>query len=145
MARLLEAMTNLMERIPHALIGLAGRLSLAWIFWTVGRARMGGSWNVLEPRGITISMLRGGYDIPQIPAGAAAVAIQTAELVLPVLLAIGLASRFAALGLLVLIAVFEIFVQPGPYALHGAWAAILLMIMKYGPGSLSLDHALGRR
>ena len=64
---------------------------------------------------------------------------------LPILLALGLASRFAAFGLLVIVAVFEVFVHPGPYAIHGMWAALLLMIMRFGPGSLSLDEGLGRR
>jgi putative oxidoreductase len=145
MAGLADSLSLLMARIPHAVIGLLGRVSLAWIFWSNGRARMGGSWNVLEPGGVTIAMFRGGYDIPQVPDAFAAIAVQTAELVLPVLLAAGLASRFAALGLLILIVVFELFVQPGPYAVHGVWAAVLLMIIKYGPGSISLDEALGRR
>ena len=50
-----------------------------------------------------------------------------------------------AWGLLALVVVFELFVHPGPYALHAMWAALLLLIIKAGPGSISLDHALGRR
>jgi putative oxidoreductase len=138
-------LTGLFARIPHALIGLLGRVSLAWIFWATGRARMGGSWNLLEPRGASVAMFRGGYDIRYVPYEFAAIAVQLAEFLLPVLLALGLASRFAALGLLVLVIVFELFVQPGPYATHGVWAAVLLMIIKYGPGSISLDEVLGRR
>lgn len=145
MARIIDATANLFERIPYALIGLMGRLSLAWLFWTAGRARVGNSWNILEPRYDTMAMFRGAYDIRYIPYEFAAIATQLAEFLLPILLALGIASRFAALGLLILISVFEIFVHPGPYAVHGAWAALLLMIIKFGPGSLSLDEALGRR
>jgi putative oxidoreductase len=145
MARLLDGITDLFARTPHALIALIGRLSLGWIFWSTARIRVDGSWNLLEPRGSTLAMLRGTPDIPYLPPGVGAVAFQLAEHALPVLLAVGLASRFAALGLLVLTLIFQLFVQPGAMALHGTWAAVLLMILKYGPGSLSIDEGLGRR
>lgn len=145
MARILDATTGLFERIPYAVIGLLGRLSIAWLFWSDGRARVNGSWNILEPRYETMAMFRGAYDIRYIPYEFAAIAVQVAEFALPVLLAIGIASRFAALGLLILIIVFEIFVHPGPYAIHGVWAAMLLALVKFGPGSISLDEVLGRR
>ena len=143
--RLLAPVIRLFERIPYALIALLARLSVAWPFWEEGRARVDGSLNILEPRSATMTMYLGGLNIRWIPYEAAAIATQLAEFALPILLAVGLASRFAALGLLVLLAVFEIFVHPGPYALHGTWAALLLLIIKAGPGSLSLDHMLGRR
>jgi putative oxidoreductase len=100
---------------------------------------------VWEPRSATMTLYLGGLNIRWIPYEAAAIATQLAEFALPVLLAVGLASRFAALGLLVLVIVFEVFVHPGPYAIHGMWAALLLLIIKAGPGSVSLDSALGRR
>ena len=106
---------------------------------------MSGGWDVVTPHYSTMTMYLGGYNIRWIPYEAAAIATQLAEFALPILLAVGLASRFAALGLLVLIIVFEVFVHPGPYALHGAWAALLLLVIKAGPGSFSLDGALGRR
>ena len=145
MARIIDGAADLLGRIPHSLIALLGRLSLAWIFWVNGRAGVGDSWMILQPHPRSIAMFRGAYDISYVPAEVAALAVQIAEFTLPVLLAFGLATRFAALGLLVLVAVFELFVQHGPYATHGVWAAVLLMIIKYGPGSVSLDEMLGRR
>lgn len=142
---LVNRTTALFASIPYALIGFMGRLSIAWLFWSDGRARVGNGWDLWVPRPGTMGMFRTGYDLSFVPFGAAAIAVQVAEFVLPLLLAVGLATRFAALGLLVLIIVFEVFVHPGPYAIHGAWAALLLMIIKFGPGSLSLDETLGRR
>ena len=70
---------------------------------------------------------------------------QVAEHVFPVLLIVGLATRFSALALLIMTLVIQIFVYPNAYAVHGTWAAILLMLMKYGPGKISIDHFLYRR
>ncbi|MEI8178807.1 DoxX family protein [Aestuariivirga sp.] len=140
-----DPLIRLFERIPYAFIALLARLSVAWQFWEAGRARVSGGWNILEPRSSTMTMFLGGANIRWIPYEAAAIATQLAEFALPILLAVGLASRLAALGLLVLLIVFEVFVHPGPYALHGTWAALLLLITKAGPGSISLDGALGRR
>ena len=145
MLRLFDPLIRLFERIPYSFIALLARLSVAWPLWEAGRVRVSGGWDVVTPRSSTMTMYLGGSHIRWIPYGAAAVAAQLAEFALPILLAVGLASRFAALGLLVLIIVFEVFVHPGPYALHGAWAALLLLVIKAGPGSFSLDGALGRR
>ena len=145
MLRLFDPLIRLFERIPYSFIALLARLSVAWPLWEAGRVRVSGGWDVVTPHYSTMTMYLGGYNIRWSPYEAAAIATQLAEFALPILLAVGLASRFAALGLLVLIIVFEVFVHPGPYALHGAWAALLLLVIKAGPGSFSLDGALGRR
>ena len=61
------------------------------------------------------------------------------------LLLVGLATRFSALGLLGMTAVIEIFVYPDAYPTHGVWAAVLLWLVALGPGRVSIDHALARR
>jgi putative oxidoreductase len=68
----------------------------------------------------------------------------TAEIVLPVLLVFGLATRFAALGLLVMTGIIE-FVVPEAWAnFHLPWAAMAIAIIALGPGPLSLDHLISR-
>lgn len=44
-----------------------------------------------------------------------------AEHLLPVLLVLGLGSRLAALGLLAMTLVIQIFVYPGAWPTHGTW------------------------
>lgn len=39
-------------------------------------------------------------------------------------------------------AVIQVFVYPGAYATHGLWAVALLLIVRFGPGTLSIDHML---
>lgn len=63
-----------------------------------------------------------------------------AEIVLPTLLVIGLATRFSALGLLVMTGVIQLVVPEGWANFHLPWAALALAIIALGPGKLSLDH-----
>jgi putative oxidoreductase len=73
-----------------------------------------------------------------------AFAAGSAEILLPILLVLGLATRLAALGLLVMTLVVELTVPDG-WPIHVTWAAMALAIMAWGPGRVSLDHAMGRR
>ncbi len=65
-----------------------------------------------------------------------------AEIGLPVLLVLGLATRFSALGLLIMTGVIQLTVPDGWANFHLPWAGLALAIMALGPGALSLDHAL---
>lgn len=66
------------------------------------------------------------------------------EVLLPVLLVLGLGTRFAALGLLAMTCVIELTVPEG-WPVHLTWAAMALAIAAWGPGRLSVDHWLGDR
>jgi putative oxidoreductase len=63
-----------------------------------------------------------------------------AEIVLPLLLIAGLATRFSALLLLVMTAVIQLVVPEGWANFHLPWAALAIAIIALGPGPLSLDH-----
>lgn len=63
-----------------------------------------------------------------------------AEIVLPVLLILGLATRFSALALLVMTGVIQLVVPEGWANFHLPWAALAVAIMALGPGKLSFDH-----
>ncbi len=67
-----------------------------------------------------------------------------AEIVLPILLVVGLATRFSALGLLVMTGVIELVVPEGWANFHLPWAAMAISIIAIGPGPLSLDHLVER-
>ena len=62
-----------------------------------------------------------------------------AEIILPVLLVVGLATRFSALGLLVMTGVIQLVVPEGWANFHLPWAALAVAIIALGPGPLSLD------
>ena len=63
-----------------------------------------------------------------------------AEIVLPVLLILGFATRFSALALLVMTGVIQLVVPEGWANFHLPWAALAVAIIALGPGRLSLDH-----
>jgi putative oxidoreductase len=67
-----------------------------------------------------------------------------AEIVLPVLLVVGLATRFTALGLLVMTGVIQLVVPEGWANFHLPWAALAVAIIALGPGPLSLDGLIER-
>lgn len=68
-----------------------------------------------------------------------------AEIVLPVLLVLGLATRFSALGLLVMTGVIQLVVPDGWANFHLPWAAMAIAIVALGPGRLSLDRVIEAR
>ena len=72
-------------------------------------------------------------------------AAAAAEHVFPVLLLLGLGTRFAALALLLMTLTIQVFVYPAAYPTHGVWATVLLYLLARGPGRASLDHWLESR
>lgn len=141
--------------IPHSLIALLGRFSIAAVFWQSGQTKIEGlAVNLLTgefslgwPRlaGSTVFLFREEYQLPLVAPETAAVLAATAEHLFPVLILLGLATRLSALALLIMTAVIQLLVYPGAYATHGVWAAVLLYLMVQGAGRLSLDQLIRRR
>ena len=71
-----------------------------------------------------------------------AYAVGTAEILLPVFLALGLGTCFAAFGLLVMTAIIQLVAPEGWANFHLPWASMALAIIALGPGPLSLDHLI---
>ena len=68
-----------------------------------------------------------------------------AEIILPILLVVGLATRFSALGLLIMTGVIQLVVPEGWANFHLPWAALAVAIIAIGPGAFSFDHLLRRQ
>lgn len=127
--------------LPASVQLLAARLGIAAIFFLSGRTKVEG-WFTLKDS--TIDLFRYEYMLPLIPPEIAAPMATFAEHALPLLLVAGLFTRFAALGLLAMTAVIEIFVYPQAWPTHLSWAALLLPLIAQGGGKLSLDQLLKR-
>src|SRR5277367_5709273 len=129
-----------LDAIPYWPLGLAARVFPAAVFWQSGQTKVGG-WH-LKPS--AIALFQSEYQLPIIDPTAAAYLSAFGEHLFPVLLVLGLATRFAALGLLFMTAVIEIFVFPGAWPTHGVWATCFLLLIARGPGVFSLDHLIAR-
>ncbi len=81
------------------------------------------------------------YPAPILMAYAAAIG----EVVLPVLLVLGLGTRFAALGILAMTLVIQLTIPDGLINFHLPWAAMALALIAYGGGQISADRLLLRR
>lgn len=148
--RWLTATVELLARTPETLIALLARFSLAALFWRSGQTKIEGfkidliegHWHLGMPRlnDSTIFLFSHEYNLPLINPTLAALLAALAEHLLPVLLLIGLGTRFAALGLLMMTLIIQIFVYPEAYPTHGIWAALLLYLIARGPGQLSFDR-----
>ncbi|MDS9468969.1 DoxX family protein [Paracoccus sp. MBLB3053] len=138
-ARLLNRFNAFVENLPWDVAALPLRLFPGLVFFASGRTKVDGfsiadsTWYLFEHE----------YALPLVPSHWAAVAATIAEHTLPVLLILGLATRFSALGLLMMTAVIQTFVYPEAWPTHGTWAACLIALALRGPGRLSLDRWLG--
>jgi putative oxidoreductase len=120
------------------LLALPLRVGAAAVFWNSSQAKLA-NWDT------TIELFTEDYKVPLLPPEIAANMALSIELITPVLLVLGLLTRAAALVLLGMTAVIEIFVFPLAWPTHIQWAAMLLMLLCRGPGKLSLDHVLWPR
>ncbi len=155
LARRVTSAISLLERIPHSLIAFIARFSIAAVFWASGQTKVQGfvvniitgevhlGWPRLSDS--VVALFRDEYKLPLVPPEIAAPMAATAEHLFPLLLLIGLGTRFSALALLGMTLVIEVFVYPDAYPTHGTWAAVLLYLIARGPGVLSIDHWLARR
>jgi putative oxidoreductase len=131
----------LMAAIPYWLVALITRVSIAAVFWRSGQTKVDG-WHLTDS---TLFLFKDEYKLPLIDPTLAAYLATFAEHFFPVLLVLGLATRFAALALLIMTLVIEIFVYPDAWPTHGTWAACFLILMTQGAGKLSLDHLIAQR
>ena len=135
MLSLIAKATALFERIPGDLIAIIARIGIATTFFRSGLLKLDG-WS----NGNTLALFQYEYKLPVIPPELAAPLAMAMELSMPILILAGFLTRFAALALFCMTLVIEIFVYPNAFDTHGVWATALLYLMKYGPGTLSIDN-----
>lgn len=144
------AASNLAIRLePLALLLM--RLLVARVFWMSGLGKVD-TVSILGLRFPTPSLEQSTYQLfayeffdglPLWLTNTFAVMSAVGELTLPVLLAFGFLTRFAALGLLTMTLVIQIFVFPGEWwPVHAWWAATLFLVLTRGPGAFSIDRHL---
>jgi len=158
MTNLYHSFTRLMETIPYALIALVARFAGSIDFWRSGQSKLEGAtflgvkWNILGVAEKKYFLFENVYGIPGPIAPLMTHLAAAAEFFFPIMLVLGLLSRFGALGLLLMTAFIQFYVFPeellklnGNWSTHLMWAAPLLLILARGPGAISLDAVFGKK
>lgn len=134
----IEPLRKLANKVGSPLFDLAARLYLGYEFFKAGATRRADfqSGNFENQ----INLFEFEHPVPGLSAEVAAYTTMGAETILPVMLFVGLFSRFSAAGLLIMTAVIEF--TYGHFDSHILWAFLAAMIFIKGPGALSADHLL---
>lgn len=151
--------------VPYALVALALRLIMARVFFLDGQSKILGipvpvslpdlvqgfslkafNFSVLVPVDVapgTIALFMSKFAASPVPPVLAAYVVSYAEFILPIMLVLGFATRFAAIGLLIMTALIQLYVMPEAlWTTHVYWAAILMVLISRGPGQISIDHII---
>jgi putative oxidoreductase len=131
-------MNNKLEHFPLSLLQLAMRISIGAVFFRSGLLKYN-SWQ------FAVQLFRDEYKVPLLDPEFAAQVTTAAELGIPLFLFAGIATRFATLPLLGMIAVIQIFVYPNAWSDHLMWASILVFLLTRGPGAISLDYLIANK
>lgn len=139
----------LLASIPASIPLFALRIALAVPFFKSGLTKwdgflqLSGGAQFLFTQEFKLHILGNHYPYPfPIPMAYAA---GIAEIALPILLVLGLATRFAALGILAMTAIIQLTVPEGWANFHLPWAAMALALVVFGGGKLAVDRWIGQK
>lgn len=140
MKKLIELYNTIFGKAQYLAIPalLGARLYVAWVFFKSGLTKLR-DWEG------TLELFEYEYVVPVLDPVTAAYLGTMGELVLPVLLAIGLFSRKAAIGLFFVnyVAVLSLEdIPPAAYNEHVIWGLMLLAVVIWGGEKLSVDKLL---
>lgn len=150
----MSALTKML--IPNLLaaraLNLAQPLFALLLRWYVSWQFLKSGWLKLTSWDTTLWLFENEYRTPLLPPMTAAVLGVFGELVFPILLIVGFASRLSVVGLfavnaLAVVSYAHVLLMEGmeaAFAQHVLWGFMLLTLAVYGPGKLSPDHVLSR-
>jgi putative oxidoreductase len=128
--------------VGEDLLALVARVGIAGVFFYSGRTKVEGVLSVTDS---AVALFADEYRLPLLSPELGAHLAAYAEHLFPLLLVLGLLTRFSALALLGMTAVIQVFVYPDAWPTHLSWLAILLLLVGRGGGAWSLDRAFGLR
>lgn len=151
MTRAVRSINHVLGMIPEDLSLLLSRFAIASVFWRSAQTKISGwefldqSWQFYNVTSSARLLFQYEYNLPLLSPDVAAYLATGAEFFLPLLLVLGLATRFAALGLFIMTAVIQLWVYPEAWPTHIVWFAILVYLLRHGGGRLAADALPGRR
>jgi putative oxidoreductase len=150
---LVDAFVATCSFIPYALVALGLRLVMARVFFFDGQTRIDGPrvpLNVhdfdlsvvlpLQVKAETFAAFLNQFAAVPVPPMLGAYLVSYGEFLLPIMLVLGFGTRIAALGLLIMTALIQVYVMPQAlWSVHVYWASILTVLLALGPGQISID------
>jgi putative oxidoreductase len=127
-----------LEAVPYSVLAVPLRLGVAWIFWNSAQVKLI-NWER------AVQQFADEFRVPLLPPDVAAGMTLVIELACPVLLVLGLFTRFAVVVLMGMTLVIQIFVFPEAWPTHLQWFAMMFVLLCRGAGAFSIDHLLWRR
>lgn len=133
-------------RFFEGLALLFTRIGLGGIFWRSYENKVvEGTWFQIDP--FTYELFQSEWSGQPLSVDLAAPLTTYAEFALPILVVLGLGTRFASLALLGMVAVIQIFVYPTEAHLFG-WAigtaALAMIVLARGAGIFSADALIAK-
>lgn len=125
---------------PQQLALLLARCYVAWVFFASGLTKLN-DWET------TLFLFEYEYQVPFLSPALAAFLGTAGEIVLPILLALGISTRFAALGLSVvnIVAVISLEeIAPAAFAGHIIWGLLLGLNVLWGSGLVAIDTLIAK-
>lgn len=147
---LVDGFVSACALVPYAAVALALRLIMARVFFLDGQSRVEGlrlpislpdfDVSLILPLQVRLETFGASLSPLPLPPALVAHVVGYAEFILPILLVLGLATRFAAVSLLILTVFFQLYVMPEAlWTAHVFWAGALLVLLSQGPGQASVD------
>ncbi|MFT5520475.1 MAG: putative oxidoreductase [Enterobacterales bacterium] len=139
---------SLLKLLPEDVIALTARFAIASVFWRSAQTKINGwdflgqSWQFFNLNSSTLMLFEYEYDLPFIAPELAAYLATFAEFFVSIAIFLGFMTRFSALAFLGMTATIQFMVYPDAWPTHILWVAILLYIVKHGPGKVSLDNMI---
>jgi len=124
-------------RFPLSILQLGMRIGVGMVFFNAGLLK----YRSFE---FAIKLFEDEYKVPILAPAVAARIAMINELTTSTLLFLGLATRLAALPLLGMMSVIQIFVYPSAWPDHVLWGSVLIFILTRGPGPFSIDNLIER-
>lgn len=139
MKRLYVTLNDWFESIPTPFLVVLARLAIVAVFLQSGLWKLNGL-----TAGSPAVMFTNDIALPLLPAEVTAWLLTAGELGLAGLVFIGLLTRFAAFGLLIITLITAAF-NPNAIGMYAVWAVSLLFLMRHGAGRFSLDYLISSR
>jgi len=142
LAGLYCAIARLLDKLQPLLL-LGFRLYVAQVFVMSGLTKTR-DWSN------TVALFTDEYHVPILPPAVAAVLGTATELSMPILLALGLGSRFAsgalfAFNIVAVVSYYASLAETGGVKDHVLWGTMLLVLTVFGPGKIAVDTWLEHR